>query len=282
MNTWNPLDKNEYIVLTNGNRTAHSTIVAWSAVRADVGIEAATANNYFEVEVGASASWDNVMFGVSKVAAGTGEIYYSQYAWLYWNNGTKWNNASNTAYGATGFAAGDIMGLLLKEGKIYIRRNGGAWMNSGDPSAGTGFMYSGITGIVYPTLLPYEGNSNSKTGTVRLTSAEISSLPSGAVPWGGIYTLNQTFQLVSPSGAPLASTAVEYAVFLGAKPNSISEIVHKGAATTNSSGELVLSLTPTTIANASVASILISTTNGTPGAACKSHYTPFTAVVTMS
>lgn len=78
---------------------------------------------------------------------GSTSTYIGQTAnsWGYYcGTGNKNNNGTGAAYGPSS-TAGDILMWCCNNGKLYIGKNG-TWMNSGDPIAGTGFMYSGITG----------------------------------------------------------------------------------------------------------------------------------------
>lgn len=47
------------------------------------------------------------------------------------------------------FSATDVIGVLVKNSKLYYRKNG-TWENSGDPDAETGFVKSGLTGTYAP------------------------------------------------------------------------------------------------------------------------------------
>jgi hypothetical protein len=67
--------------------------------------------------------------------------------WSYYSfNGKKINNTSQTSYGSS-YAVADIIGVALDmtAGKVWFAKNG-TWQNSGDPAAGTGEAFSGLTG----------------------------------------------------------------------------------------------------------------------------------------
>jgi len=81
--------------------------------------------------------------------AGSGAIATS---WVYLqSSGNKNNNSSSSAYGAS-WSTGDVIGVAYDadNGKLYFRKNG-TWQNSGDPAAGTGYAFNGISGIVAPS-----------------------------------------------------------------------------------------------------------------------------------
>jgi hypothetical protein len=86
-----------------------------------------------------------------------------------------------TAGTATSYSSGDVIQLAWKrsEGKLFVGKNG-TWMNSGNPAAGTGAMFTGVPGDGW---LPYVGGDNG-TGNHTFTAnfgatAFTYSVPSG-------------------------------------------------------------------------------------------------------
>jgi SPRY domain len=63
------------------------------------------------------------------------------------SSGLIYNNNSSSAYGPTS-TDGDVIGIALDldAGKVWFAKNG-TWMNSGDPAAGTGEAFSGLSGM---------------------------------------------------------------------------------------------------------------------------------------
>jgi hypothetical protein len=74
--------------------------------------------------------------------------YLGQDSFTYgWDiDGRKVNNGTYSAYGSS-WTSGDVIGIILDadNGKLYFSKNGTV-QNSGDPVAGTGFAFSGLTG----------------------------------------------------------------------------------------------------------------------------------------
>lgn len=141
---WNPADKSAYIVLSETDRLATSDTgnPGWAVVRAEIDESAATADHYFEVEVAVLGSgW---MVGVGK--AGVGFTSADFYAIA--GTGVKWNSGSGTAYGSAPTTS-DVIGVLLKNGKIYFAINN-TWQGGGDPVAETGAAFTGLTGDFFP------------------------------------------------------------------------------------------------------------------------------------
>lgn len=184
--TWNPADKNSNIVLSGGNliATCNSTANNWQSLRATLSRDAATANHYFEYVITTVSSFS--MVGIANNVASLTTLgqyvgaVLTSYGY-YSPNGNTWNNGSPVAYG-TGFVSGDNIGILLKNGKLYFRKNG-VWQNSGDPIAQTGFAYTGISGNMFPAASLYTLND---VNTARFTSASFTyALPSGTSSWSG-------------------------------------------------------------------------------------------------
>lgn len=178
--TWNPSDKSSSLSLSAGNLTATASASnTWVSARATLGRDAATANHYFETTFTAS----NFITGVVDALSGlepSGYIGQSNKGYGLYNNGNKMYNGGGTAY-TSPFSSGSIVGILLKNGKVYFRLNG-TWLNSADPIAETGWAFNGVTGIVFPGASIF---TTSETFTGMFNAASISgSLPSGTSVWG--------------------------------------------------------------------------------------------------
>lgn len=222
---------------------------------------------YFEVTISGTVTF--LMIGIADSTVTTSAPYTQAGCYVYYaNDGTKYNNNANSAYGATYGANGDRIGVLLKNGKLYFRKNG-TWQNSGDPAAETGWAYSGLTGEFVPCLVMYGATAC----TLHVASANIAgSIPTNAMPWDN--TLTATVTMVSPAGAAEASVAVEWAVFSAARPSLLGAPDAQGSATTNGSGVLTASYVGTGIEDGATVGLLVSTTNGTAATQCKSHFMP--------
>ncbi|GAB3755216.1 SPRY domain-containing protein [Lysobacter olei] len=188
--TWNPSDKGGNITLSSGNLTATKvTADGYQSVRATAGRDATHAGGYyFEVQLssaGGTAPYATIGIGTS-ASPNVASEYVGQTATsysYYQETGTKITNATGTAYGAS-YTTGDVIGVLVKNGKVYFRKNG-TWQNSGDPTAETGFAFSGLTGTVYPVFSPYRASGGvPHVGVGRFKATDISgSLPSGVAAW---------------------------------------------------------------------------------------------------
>lgn len=182
--TWNPSDKSLLVNLTGGDLIAtRNTLVAGAAsARATRGIDAASDSGYFEAVLNSTQNGDTCI-GIGNAAADLNNyVGGNTNGWSYLSGGTKYYNSTSTAYGASYASDGTVVGIAVKNGKVWFARNG-SWQNSGDPAAGTGEAFSGITGTVFPMLSEAFGNIQ---WAGRFKPADFSySPPSGFSPWGG-------------------------------------------------------------------------------------------------
>lgn len=180
--TWNPADKEANFTLSGGNLSIARAggVNTWGGIRATLARDAATANHYFEVVAGSAQQMVGIANSSQPITA-SNFIGNAAGGWShYGSSATKANNNVQTAYGTT-WATSDVIGVLLKNGKLYFRKNG-TWMNSADPIAETGYAFSGITGNVYPAHSLF---TNGDTSASRFSASTITgSLPSGSASWG--------------------------------------------------------------------------------------------------
>lgn len=155
------------------NNSANSVEVA---IRLNTPIVASSAK-YFEVYIIAAP---DLQFGVGVTNDGdsslAGNWYVSAGGYMYYGlNSRTYNNGGSIATALSNSAAGDTVGVCLKNGKIYWSRNG-VW--TGNPSAETGSVYTGLSGNYYPALYAYKTNA---AGRIRLATADlVYPIPTGA------------------------------------------------------------------------------------------------------
>lgn len=185
--TWNPSDKSSLITLSGSDLVATRTGAtdAQAAVRATLSRPASDAGGYyFEVVITSASSSPFVAVGVANSAQSmTNYIGSSADSWSYYEEtGQKITNASLTSYGAS-YTTGDVIGVLLKNGKLYFRKNG-TWQNSADVAAETGAAFTGLTGDLYPAVSMFRSDSPAHVLTGRFKASAFSgSIPSGASAW---------------------------------------------------------------------------------------------------
>lgn len=124
--------------------TKHDFGNTWGQAKVDY--EATTGKWYFEIivtsaggglDIGVCAPADSTWNAPGSFA--TGYSYRSEL-------GNKWNDGSDSSYGDAYTTSRIGVALDLDNGKIFFRKDG-TWQNSGDPAAGTGFAFSGLSGI---------------------------------------------------------------------------------------------------------------------------------------
>jgi hypothetical protein len=145
--TWNPSDKAAGITLSGGDLVAYNSIEgAYRGVRATQG--KASEKWYWEIAItndtgGGHVALANASAVLTSVFGGD----VNSYRWQ--PNGYSYYNGANKLYGFT-YTDADIFmfAVDMDAGKIWVGKNG-VWQ--GDPVAGTGACYSGLTGILFPS-----------------------------------------------------------------------------------------------------------------------------------
>lgn len=142
--SWNPSDKNASITLSNAN----ATFAAPSAVSVR-SLQSQTTGKWVAGITFDSGS-ANFAVGVANASATLANYPgFDANGWAYFGAGQKVHAGSNLPYGVS-VVAGDQVDVILDatNGKLYFAKNGTV-MNSGDPVAGTGFAYSGLSGTLF-------------------------------------------------------------------------------------------------------------------------------------
>lgn len=182
--TWNPLDKSGTMDLTSGNLVVTRSLSGFGlrSVRATRGIPH-TGNGYFEVMLTSDLVSPFDTYGVCTGAMDF-EIAVGQDAlgWGYYEQtGQKYTNNTLSTYGSQWDTNGIVLGCAFNNGSVWFSR-AGVWQNSGDPAAGTGAAFTGITGTIYPGASLYRGGV-AFTGRFKLADFTYTP-PTGFDPWG--------------------------------------------------------------------------------------------------
>lgn len=184
--TWNASDKSSLITLSGSNLIAtHDSSDFWAGTRANIG--KSSGKWYWEYTITTSAVNEYTVVGVGNSSQVLNDhVGNSTNGWGYYQtDGNKVYNDSLTSYGNS-FATGDKVGVALNmdTGKVWFSKNG-TWQNSGDPTAGTGEAFSGLTGTIYPMISMIQ---HSTVVTANFGSSKFSYVPpSGFMP--GLYSL---------------------------------------------------------------------------------------------
>jgi hypothetical protein len=187
--TWNPADKSSRVTLSGGNLTARKTAgttSTWDMARATQGLS--SGKRYFEVLcVRISGTDSNIMVGIAKstapldTASGFPGGDANGYG-MYLLNGNKFNAGSSSAY-STAWDGNTTIGVAVDftAGKVWLA-NENTYGGGGNPSAGTGEAFSGLSGTFFPAASMLNGNVFDCTGRFTLASFTYAP-PSGFSAW---------------------------------------------------------------------------------------------------
>lgn len=158
--TLNPNDKDSNVALTRGHlRAAKSIGDALRSVRATRGFDIVTDFVYWEVDVieaGAASPFALIGISPSSMATTNYAGQTSTSYGYYQDDGGKYNNATSAAMGASWKTNGDRLMVAAGGGKLWFGKNN---TFNGNPAAGAGAAFTGLTGTFYPTLSPYRASS---------------------------------------------------------------------------------------------------------------------------
>lgn len=180
--TWNPSDKGSDVVLGDGNLAYSLTAANNTVVRSIFSFNMAdNVGRYWLLGITGSAGASN---GFSAIANGslsvsTNELGTTANSWAYKGlDGTKITNNSASAYGDA-WGTGDFIGVATRSGSIWFHKNG-VWQGGGNPVAGTGAAFTGITGMIFAA---YAANATAWTHTANFGQRSFAyPPPAGFVP----------------------------------------------------------------------------------------------------
>ena len=132
--TMNPLVTDTDMTLINGNNTQQRTSGSWDYSVSTLG--ANTGKYYFEGKIGGTGHW---ILGATDDTDGIGELGNGS-GDTGWRNsgGLKVSNSEVGYGGGITYTSSDVICVAMDKtnNKIYFRKNGDAWINSGDPTSG--------------------------------------------------------------------------------------------------------------------------------------------------
>lgn len=181
---FDPAYKSSYVTLSNSDLTASATNGLSCVVRGTLG--RTTGKYYFEFLIDQMSGAYLPFLGVcnaslTNFSALLGETANGWALRTLGSGGAYNNNVPNTAYNTT-CSNGDVIMVAvdLDASKLWFGKNG-TWMVSGNPAAGTGAVFSNLTGTIYPAAVV----GYISTVTLRRNIAEFAwSIPSGFNAWG--------------------------------------------------------------------------------------------------
>ena len=147
--TWNPADKGANVTLSNGNMSAEANASNVDSVRATA--SKSSGKWYWEVFIDVSGMEGHCTGIGTSSASITERPGQNANGYGYDSSmGEKGHNDTWDLYGDN-YTANDIIGIALDldNGKIWFAKNN-AWQDSGNPAAGTGAAYTGLSGTFFP------------------------------------------------------------------------------------------------------------------------------------
>lgn len=182
---WNASDKGANIVLSNSNYDATSNSGgAWQSVR---NIYGASGKIYWECTITALSTANRVLLGVADINASMSDYIGNTTMSASLQSGIAiYVNGCTLDYATAmpTFAANDwfAFALDMSAGRLYAGRNG-TWFNSGNPTGGTGFVVSALSGTIYPACSIFSSGNAARLNDG--SSAFNGSAPSGFTPLNG-------------------------------------------------------------------------------------------------
>lgn len=185
LHTWDPAKVHANITLSNGNRFA--TKSSFDALKSVLGLQgrAHTDKRYFEVTVEAGGVSPFMVVGLGGASADlTTACGVGTDSWGYYQDtGEKHHNNALTAYGSAWASTGDIIGVAMDNGKVWFSKLN-TWQGGGDPAAGTGEAFSGLTGTLYPMASLYRQTAPAHVLRIRTRPVDhVYAPPSGFSAW---------------------------------------------------------------------------------------------------
>lgn len=166
--TWNPADKDSFIVLSNGNLTATmSSFNSGKSVRATFGRSAG--KYYFEVYNDATSTSPYCAIGVASAMQGLGHWLWEDDGYgVYQETGDKKHVATGGAY-MSSWGTGDTIGVAVNfdDGEIAFFKNGSS----------PGVAFTGVSGTLFPIITLYRADAPAHQMTGRFKSADFAYSP---------------------------------------------------------------------------------------------------------
>ena len=150
------LDSNRkpgHVTLTEGNLVSTVSTTGWETFKSALGVT--SGKWYWEVQIGDDTSQFVGVMLDSSDAVDIADVYYRTTGlWNIYYNGDMYLNSGFTTSLGTTFTTDDILSMALDAdtGKVWFRKNGEAWVGSGDPATGANPLFTIPTNErIFPT-----------------------------------------------------------------------------------------------------------------------------------
>lgn len=260
---WNPADKDSGCTLSAGDRTAVQVASNAGSVRSTAPLS--SGKWYVELDFGGSASisTDRHRCGVANGSASiSGAAGDDANAWVIQGNGQKRTNNGAAAYGNQ-IDNPLRIAIDLDNGKIWFGEGTTTWFASGDPAAGTGEAFSGLSGPLY-LIFGGSNTTGNKIGTLLDVASYGGTPPAGfTAGWGvSATTYNQSLTASSTVTAAIRKTTNKFQTATSTVTGSIRRTVSKFVTVTSTVSAVVFktvskALTVTSAVTATLAKIAL-------------------------
>ena len=192
--------------MANGNTTVTTTNANFYGASGTIGVS--SGKYYWEVKlVTGTVQFVGVDYNPAESFRQNKSSNTAHSYLIYAGSGSIYNNSAITSYGSA-YSQGDIVGVAmdLDNSKLYFRKNGDAWFNSGDPTSGsTGTGAFGLT--AGETYFPVVGDGASGYGAVTSTNFGNGYFGTTAISSEGTNASNNgKFEYDVPTGYTALST----------------------------------------------------------------------------
>lgn len=186
---WNPADRSASVTLSTANTGATKSVAgnAWASVRADTSRN--SGKKYFEIVVSRGLNLDMTLGIATSTLLLDGSTGYAgegaagaSYG-IYIRDGQKATAGVFSAYGSV-IPNNAVVGVAVDftAGKVWFSVNN-TWVAGGNPAAGTGEAFSGISGSYFPIASFYNGSSVYLATIRTIATAFTGTVPTGFGPW---------------------------------------------------------------------------------------------------
>jgi hypothetical protein len=197
------------ITLTDGALQASAGAAGTRAVAADIPIDSETTTGYYaEIKITALAFASPSFFGLvtPEFVIGATAMYLSSGAYVY--NDSAGATYANGVAGATytAIVLNDVVQFAVKNGNVYVGINN-TWVNSGDPVAETGAVWTGLSGL-YSFCWEYSrGGAGTNTHTVVADFGQSGFAYTPPTGYSGVSTATLPDPTIADPSAHFQATA---------------------------------------------------------------------------
>lgn len=250
--TWNPSDKSANITLSGGNLTVGATTNTSDGVRSTT--RQTVGKVYFEIDWTGATGGDTGCGVATNLASLTSVGSAASNAAICFASGNIWVNGTSTGTTLSALSSSTVcVAVDLANRRIWFRKDGGLWNNSGtaNPTTNTGGL--DISGVLTASNLLYAlvcMLTSASTSVANFgASAFQQAVPSGFVSWNANVGDASAFSLTS-GGVLTFATAPDFEKPADADANNVYVFDVQAADGVNTPATQTISVTVTDVGGA--------------------------------